>query len=142
MPMANLPRFAKISHIILASGYIDKHPASFKQAFERPISHQNAQAFPDKLPAFQQDHNVSKSLTIPVIAVTAALAFMFNPSAEQHREKIKSAISERSQIERVLGIGQLTSFISQYHSLGLASYTTVNKEITSVGALGKVIVLD
>lgn len=140
--MAKLPRFAKISHIKLASSYIDGRSAAFKQAFELPRLNENAQTFPDKLPAFQQDQDVPKSLTIPVIAVTAALAFMLNPSAEQHREKIKSVIAERSQIERVLGIGQMTSFFSQYHSVGFASYTTVNKEIASVGALGLVIVLD
>lgn len=74
------------------------------------------------------------------VAIAIALAFALNPSAEKHRDKIKAAIAERSQIERVLGIGQLTSFISSYHSLGVASYTTVNEKVTSIGAFGMVFI--
>ena len=77
-----------------------------------------------------------------VVAAVLGLAFVLNPFADRHREKIKQVIAERSQIERVLGIGQLTSFVSQYHSLGVGSYTTVNDKITSAGAFGMVFVLD
>jgi len=77
-----------------------------------------------------------------VVAAVLGLAFVLNPSADRHRDKIKQVIAERSQIERVLGIGHLTSFVSQYHSLGVASYTTVNDKITSAGAFGMVFVLD
>jgi hypothetical protein len=42
----------------------------------------------------------------------------------------------------ILGIGHLTSFASRYHSLGVASYTTVNDKLTSVGAFGIVFVPD
>jgi len=73
-------------------------------------------------------------------AVTAA-AFVFNPSAEQHRDKIRQAVAERSPIAGVLGIGALTAFASTYHPLGVASYTTVNGRTVSVGALGMVFVL-
>lgn len=78
--------------------------------------------------------------TLIAVAVTIALASALNPSAEKHRDKIKTAIAERSQVERVLGIGQLTSFVSQYHSLGVASYTTVNDKVTSIGVFGIVFV--
>jgi hypothetical protein len=77
-----------------------------------------------------------------VVAAVVGLAFVLNPSADRHPEKIKQVIAERSQIERVLGIGHLTSFVSQYHSLGVASYTKVNDKITSAGAFGMVFVLD
>jgi len=85
-----------------------------------------------------------KSLTIPVVVTAAALAlaFLLNPSPEQHREKISTVIAERSQIARVLGIGHLTSFVSTYHSMGVGSYTTVDAKITSAGAFGMVFVLD
>jgi len=76
------------------------------------------------------------------IAAVIALAFVLNPSADKHREKIKEVIAERSQLERLLGIGQLTSFASRYHSFGLASYTTVNDTVTSVGAFGMVFVTE
>jgi len=80
------------------------------------------------------------ALIVAVVAVT--LAFLLNPSPEKHREKIKEAIAARSQLERVLGIGQLTSFVSRYHSFGVGSYTTVNEKVTSVGVFGMVFVTD
>ena len=74
-------------------------------------------------------------------AITAA-AFIFNASAEQHRTQIKEAIAARSPLASVLGIGALTAFTSSYHSLGIASYTTVDERTVSVGALGMVFVLN
>jgi hypothetical protein len=81
---------------------------------------------------------MSKATPIVVVAVTIALAAVLNPSPEKHREKIKEAIAARSQLERVLGIGQLTSFVSRYHSFGIGSYTTVDEKVTSIGAFGMV----
>lgn len=80
----------------------------------------------------------------PLIALGALLflAFALNPGAERHREKITETISERSQLERIFGIGQLTSFASKYHSLGVASYTTVNDKVTSYGLFGMVFIAD
>jgi len=81
-----------------------------------------------------------KPATLIVAVAVLALAFLLNPSADKHREKITAAVAERSQLERLLGIGQLTSFASRYHSLGVASYTTVGDEVVSVGAFGLVVV--
>ena len=77
---------------------------------------------------------------VVTVAVTAA-AFLLNPSAEQHRAKIKETIAQRSPIAGALGIGALTAFVSTYHPLGVASYTTANDKTVSVGALGVVYVL-
>lgn len=85
---------------------------------------------------------MSKPATLIVAVAAAILAVVLNPSADRHREKIKEAIAERSQLEKLLGIGQLTSFVSRYHSLGVASYTTVDDKVTSVGAFGIVFVPD
>lgn len=85
---------------------------------------------------------MSKPVSLIVAAVALVLAFALNPSPDKHREKIKEAIAARSQLEKVLGIGQLTSFASRYHSLGIASYTTVNDKVTSIGAYGMVFVPD
>ncbi len=85
---------------------------------------------------------MSKPTTLIVAVAAVILAVVLNPSADRHREKIKQAIAERSQLEKLLGIGQLTSFASRYHSLGVASYTTVNDKVTSVGAFGFVFVPD
>jgi hypothetical protein len=72
-------------------------------------------------------------------AITAA-AFVFNPTPEQHRASIKSAVAERSPLASILGVGALTAFTSTYHPLGIASYATVNDRVVSIGAFGQVYV--
>lgn len=86
---------------------------------------------------------MSKSLiSLLISAGLVGAAFATNPSADRHREKIKQAVAERSQLESVLGVGHIAAFASKYHSLGLASYTTVNDKLRSVGVLGLVFVAD
>lgn len=75
-------------------------------------------------------------------AALLGAAFLFNPSADRHREKIKAALAERSQLNAVLGVGTLVAFASNYHSLGVASYTTAGDQTLSFGVLGMVFVLD
>lgn len=84
-----------------------------------------------------------KSLTTTAIVLAAALvlAAVLNPSPERHRSRIKEAVGDRSPIARVLGVGALTAFASNYHSLGVASYTTAGERTVSVGAFGMVFVL-
>ena len=81
-------------------------------------------------------------VTAIVAAALVALAFVLNPSPEQHRAKIKEAITQRSPIAGLFGVGALTAFTSNYHPLGVASYTTVNGRTVSVGAFGAVFVLE
>ena len=70
------------------------------------------------------------------------MLFRSNPSAERHRDKIKTALAERSQLNAAFGVGALTAFVSNYHSLGVVSYTTAGDKTLSVGVLGMVFVLD
>jgi hypothetical protein len=77
-----------------------------------------------------------------VAGIVVALAFVLNPSPEQHRDKIKATISERSPLAGMLGLGALAAFASNYHPLGVASYTTVNGKTVSIGVLGMVFVTD
>ncbi|HEY3698484.1 MAG TPA: hypothetical protein VGK97_04075, partial [Spongiibacteraceae bacterium] len=70
-------------------------------------------------------------ISILAIAGLLLLALVLNPSAERHRQKITENIGERSQLENVLGVGQLTAFVSRYHSFWIGSYTTVNDKVTS-----------
>ena len=89
-------------------------------------------------------HVTSIRSAMPKTAVVAAVttaAFVFNPSPEQHRAEIRETIAERSPIAGALGVGALTAFVSTYHPLGVASYTTVNGRTASVGAFGMVFVL-
>jgi hypothetical protein len=87
--------------------------------------------------------SVTSTLTsLLVVAVTAVVAAALNPTPEQHRLKIKTAISERSPLAGVLGLGSLTAFASAYHSVGVASYTKVNERTVSIGAFGTVFIVE
>ena len=72
--------------------------------------------------------------------VLVAAAALLNPSADSHRERIRQAVAERSQLAALLRLGDLAAFVSEYHSLGLASYTTSRERVLSVGAFGIVFV--
>jgi hypothetical protein len=87
---------------------------------------------------------MTKSNIVSAIAAAAvvALAFALNPSPERHRAKIREAIAERSPLAGALGIGALTAFTSTYHPLGVASYTTANDRVVSVGVFGMVFVIE
>ena len=79
------------------------------------------------------------SLAIPLAALV--LAFLLNPSPERHRDQIRETLGQRSPVARVLGIGSLAAFASNYHSLGVASYTKAGERTLSVGAFGLVYVM-
>lgn len=87
---------------------------------------------------------MTKSVYVTLILAVAALvmAVVLNPSPEQHRERITEVIAKRSPLAEVLGIGQLTAFTSTYHSLGVASWTTVGDRTVSVGAFGMIFVAE
>jgi hypothetical protein len=82
-------------------------------------------------------------LTTLAIAVAALLlAVALNPSPERHRTRIKEAVGERSPVAKVLGVGALAALASNYHSLGVASYTRAGDRTLSVGAFGMVFVMN
>jgi len=76
-----------------------------------------------------------------VVVAALALAAATNPSPDRHRIKIKEAVAERSPVAGMLGVGSLTAFMSNYHSVGVASYTIANERIISIGIYGMVFVL-
>lgn len=82
---------------------------------------------------------MTKTVLIVVLAALVA-AFALNPSAERHRSEVRDAVAERSPVAGLLGVGALTAFVSTYHPLGVASYTTVNDRVVSIGAFGIVYV--
>lgn len=79
---------------------------------------------------------------IVVLGVALLIAFALNPSAERHRQQIKTAIADRSPLAGVLGLGALAAFASNYHTLGIASYTSIHGKTISIGIFGIVFVLD
>lgn len=76
------------------------------------------------------------------IPAAAALAVLTNPSPQDHRTRIKEGTAERSPIAGALGVGALSAFASEYHSIGVASYTVVGEETVTVGAFGVVVMVD
>ena len=78
--------------------------------------------------------------TALLAATATAAAFVTNPSPDQHRTRIREVIAERSPLAGILGVGVFTAFTSTYHTLGVASYTTVNDRTVSIGAFGEVVV--
>ena len=85
----------------------------------------------------------NKTLTLAaILAAALLLAAVLNPSAERHRDRIREATGERSPVARVFGVGALKAFASNYHSLGVASYTKAGDKTLSVGAFGVVFVLE
>lgn len=84
---------------------------------------------------------MKKTLTpLLVLAVVVLLAIVLNPSPERHRDKIREAVGQRSPLAGALGFGSIAAFASNYHSLGLASYTKAGDKTLSVGAFGLVFV--
>ena len=85
----------------------------------------------------------SKALqALAAVAVLVAAAALLNPSAERHRSQIQKTLAERSPLAGVLGLGALAAFVSNYHSVGVASYTSIRGRTVSVGVMGMVFVLD
>ena len=77
-----------------------------------------------------------------VTACVFVAAIALNPSPDAHREKIRQVTAERSPVAGALGLGALKAFVSNYHSIGVASYTTANERVLSWGFLGMVFVAD
>jgi hypothetical protein len=79
--------------------------------------------------------------SVLVVAALVVSAAVLNPSPERHRQKIRQAMGERSPVAGMLGLGALKAFASNYHSLGVGSYTTAGDRVVSVGAFGFVYVM-
>jgi len=75
-----------------------------------------------------------------IILATVVLGSVLNPGPEAHREKLKAEIADRSQLAGLLGINKLAAVASTYHTLGLASYSTLNDRVVSYGAYGIVFI--
>lgn len=81
-------------------------------------------------------------VTLLLFLLVMGAAALTNPSPERHRLAIRERIGERSPIAGLLGLGALTAFVSNYRSLGIASYTMLNERVVSFGVLGVVFVFD
>lgn len=82
----------------------------------------------------------SRALAVAVAVGLGAL--LSNPSPARHREQVRQAVADRNPLAGALGLGAMTAFVTSYHPLGLASYTTVGDRVVSIGAFGLVHVRD
>lgn len=79
--------------------------------------------------------------TLLIVAIVG-LAFVLNPSADSHREEFRTAIADRHQLAGLIGLNKLAAMATTYHTLGVASYSTLNEKVVTVGAFGIVFVPD
>ena len=81
--------------------------------------------------AKQAQELVISLLIVLVLAVT-------NPPHESHKEAIRDEVFRQTPLLSMLGIGRLVAWMTEYQSLVVISYTTVDGRLASVGALGQV----
>ncbi|MDH5205307.1 MAG: hypothetical protein OEW36_06555 [Hylemonella sp.] len=81
-------------------------------------------------------------MSLVLLVAVLGLAAVTNPSPARHRAMIESTLSERSLLSKALNLGALAAFASNYHSLGVASYTKVNEKVATVGAFGLIYVVE
>jgi lipopolysaccharide export LptBFGC system permease protein LptF len=79
-------------------------------------------------------------VTALVAVGLTAVACQLNPTAEQHRARIRAAVVSDNPLIGRLGYGAYTAFKANYHSVGIASITTSGDHLLSIGALGMVYV--
>lgn len=75
-----------------------------------------------------------------VVVVILLAAVALNPSKQRHDDALRKKVADQSPIAGMLGLGRIMSWTTSYHSLGIASYTTSDDRVISVGALGIVYV--
>jgi hypothetical protein len=84
----------------------------------------------------------SPLLGLLVVLVVAVLLAVTNPSADTHRKAIADEYKAERPLAGAVGLGTLSAQLPEYHSAVLGSYTTEGDDITSIGLLGMVFVVD
>ena len=84
----------------------------------------------------------SPLLGLLVVLGIAILLAVTNPSADSHRKSIAADFAAERPLAGAVGLGTLTAQLPEYHSAVLGSYTTAGDELTSIGLLGMVWVVD
>lgn len=79
---------------------------------------------------------------VAALAALVLVAFVSNPGADAHRDKLKAEIAERNQLAGVLRLGNLAALASTYHTVGVASYSKISDRTVTFGAFGLVFVPD
>jgi hypothetical protein len=69
--------------------------------------------------------------------LTAAV-FLLNPDVDAHREAIKAQTAVENPLAAAIGLGVLKGLALEYHSIGVASWTTREDRVITYGAFGTV----
>jgi hypothetical protein len=81
-------------------------------------------------------------LTLIAVLLVGLILALTNPSLERHQQAIRDVITHDHPIASLFGLGRIASRLPEYHSFGFFSYTTVDQEVVSIGAVGYVWVKD
>jgi hypothetical protein len=68
-----------------------------------------------------------------------AIGVLANPDKAKHDQIIRQQVRNQSPIASIFGAGRLASWVADYHSIGIASYTTIDGKVVTMGAFGIVI---
>jgi hypothetical protein len=70
--------------------------------------------------------------------VVTALVFLSNPGVEAHREAIRARVAIDNPLAAAIGLGTIKGLAVEYHSIGVASWTSREARVVTCGALGHV----
>ena len=79
-----------------------------------------------------------KSVILAAAVFLSALLIVANPPAVRHEEAIRAEFAALHPLFEPLGFSISAMYLPSYRSLGVASFTTHNSEVTSFGMLGQV----
>ena len=82
-------------------------------------------------------HTASLLRLVAVLLVGLILAIT-NPSPDRHQQAIRDVITHDHPIASLFGLGRIASSLPEYHSFGFFSYTTLDQDVVSIGAVGYV----
>jgi hypothetical protein len=82
----------------------------------------------------------SRATRAAIVAILLIAAFLLNPGKERHDRALRGGIERKSAVAGLLGGGRVAGWLSEYHNLGIASYTEIQGSVRTYGALGIVIV--
>ena len=88
-------------------------------------------------------NHYAREFGMPLATLGAVLlaARLFDAISDPLLGRLSDHLFGRS-VRAVLGVGALAAFVSNYHSVGVASYTSIRGRTVSVGFMGMVFVLD
>lgn len=83
-------------------------------------------------------HLSKKARDFIALLIILLLAALSNPGKARHDAAVREKVAAQSPVASLFGVGRLTTWVSQYHSLGVVSYTTLDGKLISVGAFGMI----